>query len=107
MDALLPGAILRTDACCPPYSCVRVDQEPFVIRQWPRQISLHWFALCLIGFALISAVGCGGKSKAERLHQEGTLLYKHARYYPAIDKFEDALKIEPDRVSTLRMLADA
>jgi tetratricopeptide (TPR) repeat protein len=52
-------------------------------------------------------MACAGKSKADRLQDEGTLLYKHRKYYKAIEKFEEALKLEPERARTLTMLADA
>ncbi|MCL5269150.1 MAG: tetratricopeptide repeat protein, partial [bacterium] len=58
----------------------------------------------LAGLALVS---CSGRSKADKLHEEGVLFFKAKKYYQAIDKFEEALKLQRERPATLYMAADA
>jgi tetratricopeptide (TPR) repeat protein len=53
------------------------------------------------------ALGCSGSSKAENLYKEGMLFYKNHRYYNAINRFEQALKIQPDNPLVLAKCADA
>ncbi len=61
----------------------------------------------LILFVAVAAIGCGGHSKAEKLHDQGVLLLKNRRLYKAIEKFEEALALKPDQVKTLTSCAEA
>lgn len=63
--------------------------------------------LIVLATMLAAPTGCSGKSKAQKLHNKGMILYKFRNYYKAIEQFEEALDIKPDRVSTLAVCAEA
>lgn len=54
----------------------------------------------------VVAIGCSGRSKADKLHSEGVILAKNHQYFKAIDKFEQVLKLQPDRTDTLVQCAE-
>ncbi|MEN6625172.1 MAG: tetratricopeptide repeat protein [Candidatus Sumerlaeia bacterium] len=62
--------------------------------QFGRRLKLFaWLTLCAMA---IAAAACSGQSKAEKLFEQGVLLQKNQKYFPAIEKYEAALKIETD-----------
>jgi tetratricopeptide (TPR) repeat protein len=68
---------------------------------------LYWTGMTLALVGLAWALGCSGSSKVDNLYKEGMLFYKNHRYYNAIAKFEQALKIQPDNALVLTKCADA
>ena len=62
-------------------------------------------AFCAL-FTVIFSASCSGRSKADKLHTEGVILSKARQYYKAVTKFEDALKLQPNRPDTLVECAD-
>lgn len=62
--------------------------------------------VCLLIMTTLMAA-CSGRSKAEKLHAQGSILSKNHQYPQAIGKFEEALKLEPKRAGTLALCAEA
>lgn len=64
------------------------------------------FFVFLLAF---SVIGCSqrNKNKAEESHAQGMELYKDRQYSTAVNKFEEALKLQPNRVDTLIQCAKA
>lgn len=65
--------------------------------------------LSLIGvmFFCLALGACSSEGKAEKLHKQGVLLYKNRKYFNAIKKFEQSLKLNPENANSLALAADA
>ncbi|HOR28652.1 MAG TPA: tetratricopeptide repeat protein [Candidatus Sumerlaeota bacterium] len=74
------------------------------------QIARIGLTLLLTGLLLLLAAAgtaCSGRSKAQKLHDQAVLLFKHGSYYKAIEKLEEALQVQPERADSTHLLADA
>jgi tetratricopeptide (TPR) repeat protein len=72
-----------------------------------RAPAARFFVFLLMVAAAMATASCSGKSKVDKLYDEGMLFLKHRRYYSAIEKFEDALTLQPDNPRVLLQCADA
>lgn len=71
-----------------------------------RQFHTMFCFASLLVTLLATTLGCSGRSKADKMHSEGVILAKNHQYFKAIDKFEQVLKLQPDRTDTLVQCAE-
>ena len=62
--------------------------------------SVRMLALLAVGLALVSTLGCD-KLRARDQLNKGVLAFKNAKYEEAIDKFQNAVALDPSHLGNL------